>query len=164
MCAEFVWWLTYMQVIPKSFYAELPAATLPVVLSCGNKSWAVSYLGDCKQRRFDSRWRNFAVDNHLKVGDACIFELMDSGKSLKFKVQILDGSIPSFVAALDYGSSSNSPITIDWLLSHHAKKGSWFPLTFGKILDPCSWPLWSDVFLLISLLKYNNQWRWMCLT
>ncbi|CAA6669637.1 unnamed protein product [Spirodela intermedia] len=105
----------FQLVIPRSFYPELPAATVPAALSCGNKTWVVSYLGDREQRRFDGRWRDFAVDHRLKVGDACVFELMHGGGSLNFKVQILDGSVPSspVAAASDDGSSSDFPITID---------------------------------------------------
>lgn len=35
------------------------------------------------------------MDNRLKIGDACVFELLESGEdSVIFSVQILDGTAP----------------------------------------------------------------------
>ncbi|MQL94672.1 hypothetical protein Taro_027345 [Colocasia esculenta] len=100
----------FQLVIPTHFCPLLPAEVVPVVLCCGNKTWNMSYIGDRSLRRFDAGWRNFAVDNDLKIGDGCIFELED-GVKLKFKVQILDGKIP--VDNSVKGESSDAPIIIN---------------------------------------------------
>ncbi|KAG0473102.1 hypothetical protein HPP92_014959 [Vanilla planifolia] len=99
----------YLLVIPNSFNKSLPRANVAAVLVCGGKTWDIKYCGDCSLRRFGSGWKKFAKDNDLKIGDGCIFELMDN-KELKFRVQILDGQIPTkFVKR----GSSDRPICID---------------------------------------------------
>ena len=65
------------------------------------------------RKRFDTNWRKFAVDNGLKIGDACVFELEEcSGSKLVFRVQILDGEIPPELAQKIPGASANYPINI----------------------------------------------------
>lgn len=44
---------------------------------------------------FDSSWRKFVDDNNLVVGDALIFELLESSSvKVMFKVQFLSCAIP----------------------------------------------------------------------
>ena len=72
----------------------------------------MKYSGHLALKRINSGWREFALDNHLKVGDGCVYELMDSEK-LKFRVQILSGEVPPRSAYEVAGRSSDNPITID---------------------------------------------------
>lgn len=76
--------------MPARMVQLLPRATIPVVLRHGGKNWNLSYKGDFKTPKFDPRWKTFVTENHLKVGDACVFELMDKSRTkLRFKVHIL---------------------------------------------------------------------------
>lgn len=72
------------------------------------------YLGEDFQKRnkrFGLQWKTFAIDNKLKVGDACVFELTEcSNDCLKFRVQILRGDIPSKFE--DNTNSENEDTTI----------------------------------------------------
>ncbi|XP_073102834.1 B3 domain-containing protein Os04g0386900 isoform X3 [Elaeis guineensis] len=100
----------FQLTIPKSIWMLLPFACVPVVLSYRNKTWEMRYYGDRNLRRFDSGWKHFAVDNNLKIGDACFLELMDD-QHLKFQVQILRGDIPREI--VESGCSFDTPIMIE---------------------------------------------------
>uniref|UniRef100_A0A2P2IW58 B3 domain-containing protein Os11g0197600-like n=1 Tax=Rhizophora mucronata TaxID=61149 RepID=A0A2P2IW58_RHIMU len=52
---------------------------------CGldGRSWSVDY----SNKRFSQGWKKFAQDNHLEVGDVCIFELI-KGTEYSFNVAI----------------------------------------------------------------------------
>jgi hypothetical protein len=52
------------------------------------------YNGQNRGKLFDSNgWGNFVKDNNLKLGDACVFELMEHSKDkIVFQVQILRGN------------------------------------------------------------------------
>ncbi|KAH7659104.1 B3 DNA binding domain-containing protein [Dioscorea alata] len=94
--------------IPATFYPYLPSESLPVVLSYGNKFWKMTYCVNRRTRRLYCGWEKFATDNKLKIGDGCIFELVDS-KNLQFKVQILPGQLPSNSKPTINDKSSDSP-------------------------------------------------------
>ncbi|KAL6513500.1 hypothetical protein OROGR_020986 [Orobanche gracilis] len=82
-------------ILPVSVHKMLPCAAVPVVLRYGGKNWTVCYTGDSKRPRFDSKWKNFVIDNHLKYGDACVFELTDPSRTKPvFKVHILRADLP----------------------------------------------------------------------
>lgn len=95
----------------------LPHATVPVVLRHGGKNWNLSYIGDARNPRFDSKcWRTFVAENHLKFGDACVFELMETSRtSLTFKVHILRNHLPpELLAVIDSrGKTPETPIELD---------------------------------------------------
>ncbi|XP_057249909.1 B3 domain-containing protein Os06g0112300 [Beta vulgaris subsp. vulgaris] len=102
-------------ILPQPFTRLLPNKTVPVILTCGGRSWETTYLGDnaAYQKKFDQRWRAFAEDNMLKVGDACVFELMEcSDTSLKFKVQVLRGDFPSILLG-DQDGTIDNPIVVE---------------------------------------------------
>ncbi|MED6169743.1 hypothetical protein PIB30_024115 [Stylosanthes scabra] len=84
--------------MPLSNTLPLPAAEVLAILNCGSKSWHMRYcrLGKSSNRFFNHRgWKKFAVENGLKDGDACVFELKESSEEkLVFQVQILRGDIP----------------------------------------------------------------------
>ncbi|KAL6124654.1 hypothetical protein ACLB2K_077166 [Fragaria x ananassa] len=66
------------------------------------------------QVRVDSRsWKAFVDDNNLKVGDGCVFELMEcSGTKLMFRVQILRGDIPAELVDKYSGEAAANPFVI----------------------------------------------------
>ncbi|KAF0911718.1 hypothetical protein E2562_011716 [Oryza meyeriana var. granulata] len=101
--------------IPTRFQHRLPEARTAAVLRCGGKSWATSYCGDLKMKKFDAGWAEFAVDNRLRVGDACVLELIVTGSSsdivVEFQVQILRGGLPEEVIT-SKGGTSDEPIVI----------------------------------------------------
>ncbi|KAL1359394.1 hypothetical protein HN51_004712 [Arachis hypogaea] len=84
--------------MPVSNELALPSAVVPAILKYGSKSWDIQYcgLGKSYNKFFNHRgWKKFAVDNHLEVGDACVFELKESSEEkLVFQVQILRGDLP----------------------------------------------------------------------
>lgn len=65
------------------------------------------YCGDSSLKRLDHGWSKFAIDNNLKVGDGCVFELTNT-ENIKFRVRILRGEIPTPAG----GQSSDHPILI----------------------------------------------------
>ncbi|XP_057497147.1 B3 domain-containing protein Os06g0112300-like isoform X3 [Actinidia eriantha] len=86
----------YQLVFPKKMYSLLPCSRVPVVLTYCGKKWEMVYYGDSNPKRFDRNWKKFAIDTDLKLGDACVFEIVEfSSSNLKFRVQILRGEFPS---------------------------------------------------------------------
>ncbi|URE05334.1 B3 domain-containing protein [Musa troglodytarum] len=102
----------YRMALPKRIRELLPPSTVPVVLSYGSRTWEVVYYGDQSFQRFGCGWKKFVVDNNLKEGDGCVFELMDTG-NIQFKVQILRGDLPALGAGGGDGRSSGDVIVID---------------------------------------------------
>ncbi|KAM0851211.1 hypothetical protein ACQ4PT_052574 [Festuca glaucescens] len=105
----------YQLAIPAHFHRRLPARRTAAVLRCGGESWIMSYCGDNRLKRLDGAWADFAVDNGLLVGDACVFELVSGvgvkGKELVFEVQVLrGGGMPGELAAK--GATADDPIVI----------------------------------------------------
>ena len=107
------------QVIPARLHRHLPAARVPAVLLCRGRSWAASYCGDLKCKKIDAGWRDFAVDNALRVGDACVFELItpaaggtgsEGDGKVVFRVQVLRGDLPEEITSR--GTTSQDPIVI----------------------------------------------------
>ncbi|KAL8527851.1 hypothetical protein ACS0TY_005611 [Phlomoides rotata] len=79
----------YNMFPPASITSILPLATVPAVLRYGGKNWDSSYMGNAR-KNIRAGWKEFVDDNHLKVGDACIFELMENtGTRLRFRVIIM---------------------------------------------------------------------------
>ncbi|XP_022147119.1 B3 domain-containing protein Os04g0386900-like [Momordica charantia] len=105
----------YNMTLPAKFHSVLPAIVIHGVLYCGGKEWTVDYYGNRRGKSLDTRhWRKFVNDNHLKSGDACVFELMEcSSSTLKFRVQILRGDIPVQLHDKFSGESKDTPIKID---------------------------------------------------
>ncbi|KAL7083487.1 hypothetical protein ACP275_14G166100 [Erythranthe tilingii] len=107
---------TFGLLFPASMIRELPRATVPAVLKNGGKTWNMSYCGGGVRPKLDSRWKTFVADNNLKIGDGCVFELMEStGTNLVFKVMIVRGDIPTELQELidSRGKSGNTPIVLD---------------------------------------------------
>ncbi|XP_021755501.1 B3 domain-containing protein Os06g0112300-like [Chenopodium quinoa] len=105
----------YQVILPIQFSQALPNKTIPVILTRGGNSWETTYFGENapSYKRFDSRWRVFAEDNNLEVGDVCVFELMEQSDTLlKFKVQVLRGDFPSMLLNKEDGTINN-PIVVE---------------------------------------------------
>lgn len=76
----------------------------------------MSYTGDCSFPMFDSNWKAFVLENELKVGDTCVFELMECSRTnLRFKVHILRGDLPPelLTKVNSRGKTSDAPIVLD---------------------------------------------------
>ncbi|CAB4269161.1 unnamed protein product [Prunus armeniaca] len=103
----------YHLVVPGKFSATLPSCTIPTILTFRGKNWEMIYHGSSSYKRLDN-WKVFAIDNNLKVGDACVFEQLEcSSTRLVFRVQILRGDIPSeFLDKLD-GDNVDAPIVLE---------------------------------------------------
>ncbi|XP_026387025.1 B3 domain-containing protein Os04g0386900-like isoform X2 [Papaver somniferum] len=99
--------------IPKSVNQLLPEKEVPVNLSYRNKTWKVKYQGNRASKKFDSSWKHFVHDNNLRFGDGCVFELTEhSDNCINFRIQILDGDVPSELLDRVDGQTIEHPITI----------------------------------------------------
>lgn len=76
----------------------------------------MSHFGNDKhqQNRFRLSWKTFAIDNSLKIGDACVLELEESSdEKFRFRAQILRGDLPSkFQNDSEDGETADNPIYI----------------------------------------------------
>ncbi|KAL2324244.1 hypothetical protein Fmac_023302 [Flemingia macrophylla] len=76
----------YSLVIPTNFVKEyLKEKPKDFLLQVLEGRWTVSY----RNGRFCTGWNKFASDNHLNVGDVCVFELIIKSRSYCFKVTII---------------------------------------------------------------------------
>ncbi|KAJ1258163.1 hypothetical protein BS78_10G053500 [Paspalum vaginatum] len=112
----------FQLAIPVRFHRHLPEARAAAVLRYCGRSWTVSYGGDCKFKSFNVAWRDFALGNGLRVGDACVFELIvpsagteqsecgGSSKELVFRVQVLRGGLPEEITSR--GATADDPLVI----------------------------------------------------
>ena len=107
------------QEIPSRLHSHLPGSRVPAVLLFGNQSWAVTYCGELKCKKLGPGWRDFVVANRLRIGDACIFELItpaaggtgsEGDGKVVFRVQVLRGDLPEEITSR--GATSQDPIVI----------------------------------------------------
>ncbi|XAR63355.1 hypothetical protein NMG60_11023264 [Bertholletia excelsa] len=106
----------YIVTLPARMHPLLPSGVVPVVLTCRGKEWEMVYHGEPERtnKRFDASWKTFAADNNLKVGDACLLELLEcSNSGVKFRVQILRGDFPYELMASISGETPDAPIIIE---------------------------------------------------
>ncbi|XP_062230201.1 B3 domain-containing protein Os06g0112300-like isoform X2 [Phragmites australis] len=112
---------SFQLTIPIRFLRHLPEARVAAVLHCRGRSWAMSYCGDLKCKKLGAEWRDFAVDNRLRVGDACVFEFVGTESKgeaknnnqemeIVFRVQVLRGGLPEEVTSR--GATSDEPLVI----------------------------------------------------
>ncbi|MCL7042917.1 hypothetical protein MKW94_030797 [Papaver nudicaule] len=74
-------------VFATSYLANLTRMVITLRIS-RNKTWEVGYVSRTPTQRWISQgWRKFVVDNDLKEGDICIFELVER-KKLQMNVHI----------------------------------------------------------------------------
>ncbi|CAK7341729.1 unnamed protein product [Dovyalis caffra] len=85
----------YQLVLPAKMHPALPSGVVPTYLTYKGKEWKMLYHKG-HTSRYNGGWKSFEIDNNLKIGNGCVFELMECSKErLKFRVQILRGDIPS---------------------------------------------------------------------
>ncbi|KAF8028752.1 hypothetical protein BT93_E1417 [Corymbia citriodora subsp. variegata] len=102
----------YNMFFPSRMHTLLPSRDMQTVLAYKDKTWDVILLA--KTKRLDSSWRQFIDDNHLKAGDACVFELIEClSTKVTFKVQILRDDFPAELLAKVSGETAGAPIVID---------------------------------------------------
>ncbi|GJM98445.1 hypothetical protein PR202_ga15459 [Eleusine coracana subsp. coracana] len=104
------------QVVPKSLAPFLPPNTVPATLTWCGRSWDMRFTGGRQIQRLEAGWRGFALDNGLRLGDGCVFELLDGaagGGTVRFSVQVLRADIPPAIRERAGGYTSSSPIEID---------------------------------------------------
>ncbi|CAL1356579.1 unnamed protein product [Linum trigynum] len=83
-------------VVPKKISDLLPCSAVQVSVACGGKWWRMTYQGNWYFKRIQDGWPKFVDDNRIRVGDACVFEVLDRGSrgtKVKFAVQILRGNV-----------------------------------------------------------------------
>ncbi|KAK8916178.1 B3 domain-containing protein [Platanthera zijinensis] len=100
LCRHFI-------VIPENFLEFLPPSSTSLILSCREKEWVVRCIAYARSKVIRSGWKQFAIDNKLKIGDGCVFELLDDDE-MKLRVQILSGEVPAA-----NGDNIENPIVID---------------------------------------------------
>ncbi|XP_073274824.1 B3 domain-containing protein Os11g0197600-like [Primulina huaijiensis] len=78
--------------IPTAFNKELmlPYGKNSLILVCEGKTWPVNYIRGKEKATLTSGWRNFVEDNDIKVGDACVLEVVER-INLTFNVIIFRG-------------------------------------------------------------------------
>uniref|UniRef100_I1P630 TF-B3 domain-containing protein n=1 Tax=Oryza glaberrima TaxID=4538 RepID=I1P630_ORYGL len=107
----------FQVVVPRSFAPLLPSRTTPATLSWRGRSWGMRFTGGRLIQRLEAGWRGFAVDNDLRLGDGCVFELLVGGggeqERVEFRVQVLRAEIPARIRGRAGGYTSATPIVID---------------------------------------------------
>lgn len=102
--------------MPAKMIQELPSKAVPVVLRYRGKKWNMVYLGANKAKRFDrAGWKAFVLDNNLKEGYGCFFELSECSETrIEFRVQVIrTEGIPHLDGAPGVGRTPDKPIMID---------------------------------------------------
>ncbi|XP_062186220.1 B3 domain-containing protein Os04g0386900-like [Phragmites australis] len=104
----------FQVVVPKSLAPFLPSSTVPATLTWSGRSWEMRFTGGRQIQRLEAGWRSFALDNGLRLGDGCVFELVDgAAEAVTFRVQVLRDDIPAAIREKAGGYTSSSPIVID---------------------------------------------------
>uniref|UniRef100_A0A0E0DDE4 TF-B3 domain-containing protein n=1 Tax=Oryza meridionalis TaxID=40149 RepID=A0A0E0DDE4_9ORYZ len=111
----------FQVVVPRSFAPLLPSRTTPATLSWRGRSWGMRFTGGRLIQRLEAGWRGFAVDNDLRLGDGCVFELLlvvgggggGEQERVEFRVQVLRAEIPARIRGRAGGYTSAAPIVID---------------------------------------------------
>ena len=85
------------QVLGSRYAAKyLPHRRHTVVLRCMGKIWETNMVTHCtvngKRWYLSGGWSKFARDNHLRIGDICLFERKKNGSKLTMKVHIIPAS------------------------------------------------------------------------
>ena len=102
------------QVVPRSLAPFLPAATAPATVAWRGRSWGMRFTGGRQIQRLEAGWRGFALDAGLRLGGACVLELVEGGpEGVVFRAQVLRADIPAAIRGRAGGDTSASPILID---------------------------------------------------
>uniref|UniRef100_A0A2P2JG75 TF-B3 domain-containing protein n=1 Tax=Rhizophora mucronata TaxID=61149 RepID=A0A2P2JG75_RHIMU len=101
------------QPVPVKLSAVLPSRVVPAFITYRGKKWRMVFHGEYKCKRMHSGWGKFVIDNKLKVGDACVFELLEcSSQKITFRAQILRGDSPPEFSHWMTGESAEAPVVI----------------------------------------------------
>ncbi|WVZ85313.1 hypothetical protein U9M48_032257 [Paspalum notatum var. saurae] len=104
----------FQVVVPRSLAPFLPATTVPAAVTRRGRRWGMRFTGGRQIQRLEAGWRAFAVDNGLRLGDGCVFELVDGRpEGVVFRVQVLRADIPPAIRERAGGYTSSCPIVID---------------------------------------------------
>jgi hypothetical protein len=104
------------QVVPRSLAPFLPSTTAPATLTWCGRSWDMRFTGGRQIQRLEAGWRGFALDSSLRLGDGCVFELVDGateGGTIRFSMQVLRAHVPSAIRERAGEYNSSSPIEIE---------------------------------------------------
>jgi hypothetical protein len=92
----------------------LPSKSTPATLMWQGRSWEMRFTGGRLIQRLDAGWKSFALDNALRLGDGCVFELETAdGESVVFRVQVLRAEIPAAIRERAGGYTASSPLLLD---------------------------------------------------
>ncbi|XP_047331328.1 B3 domain-containing protein Os04g0386900-like [Impatiens glandulifera] len=86
----------YSLDVPEKMGPYLPNDNVYVILECLGNKWKIYYNGRNQATTRFIGLKIFAIYNNLKLGDVCLFELMDTSNesSIMFRVQILKEALP----------------------------------------------------------------------
>ncbi|XP_044970030.1 B3 domain-containing protein Os04g0386900-like [Hordeum vulgare subsp. vulgare] len=104
----------FQVVVPRSLAPFLPPKPTPATLTWQGRSWEMRFTGGRQVQRLEAGWRSFALDNALRLGDGCVFELVGGdGEGIVFRVQVLRAEIPASIRQRAGGYTPSSPIVLD---------------------------------------------------
>ncbi|WOH14545.1 hypothetical protein DCAR_0934064 [Daucus carota subsp. sativus] len=104
---------TYTLYVPTEEFGVSPSSSVDVVFTYLGKEWKTVVRREGCSSRTSIKWREFVTDNHLKEGDACVFELTErSDKLIKVRVQILRGDFPYELLNSVDGGTRDQPIIL----------------------------------------------------
>ncbi|XP_047064410.1 B3 domain-containing protein Os04g0386900-like [Lolium rigidum] len=104
----------FQMVVPRSLASFLPSKSTPATLTWQGRSWEMRFTGGRLIQRLDAGWKSFALDNALRLGDGCVFELeAGDGESVVFRVQVLRAEIPAGIRERAGGYTASSPLLLD---------------------------------------------------
>ncbi|VAH47235.1 unnamed protein product [Triticum turgidum subsp. durum] len=104
----------FQVVVPRSLAPFLPSKPTPATLTWQGRTWEMRFTGGRHIQRLEAGWRSFALDNALRLGDGCVFELVGGdGESIMFRVQVLRAEIPASIRQRAGGYTPSSAIVLD---------------------------------------------------
>ncbi|XP_050386056.1 B3 domain-containing protein LOC_Os12g40080 [Argentina anserina] len=74
--------------IPSTFVKDIKIKRSTAKLQVSNRLWSVKWITDHHSSRFSQGWTEFVRENDLKVGDACVFELIKQTDDTVMKVYV----------------------------------------------------------------------------
>ncbi|XP_030497324.2 B3 domain-containing transcription factor VRN1 [Cannabis sativa] len=126
--------LTFPQVFAQMYLNNYRFCDVTLKVQNENKSWRLKYTyteHKIAQPRFQGGWQSFVVDNNLKVGDVCVFVLLNATDNILFEVVIFRAEESSKDSV---GTTYNEVGTPGFFNSSSEKQefGKQFPSTFDE--------------------------------
>ncbi|XP_020209299.1 B3 domain-containing transcription factor VRN1 isoform X2 [Cajanus cajan] len=144
----------YYLDIPREFSKQYLKRTHAVVILevLDGRSWPVIYSAP----RINGGWQKFASENNLKVGDVCVFELIQKIQGLTFKVFIFPAISQDLPKCSIEGSSTNwtggSSSKRSSLLQSHVKSEI---LTTGALKEASKFTSKNPFFMATLTLEWK---------